>query len=148
MTYSHTQTGWLHWIVAGTSVPLCATAYALWGVPMAWIAPAVAAAICLLLSLCFRSLTVEDGGEALEVRYGPLPLFQKRIAYDRIVAVQAGRSALVDGLGVHWVPGRGWTYNLWGRTCAELTLEGGRRIRVGTDDPEGLVGFLRSRITG
>ena len=78
------------------------------------------------------------------MRFGPLPLFRKRIPYRDIAAVEQGRSRWIDGWGIHFVPGRGWTYNLWGFDCAELRV-GGRRLRIGTDDAEGLVSFLRQR---
>jgi hypothetical protein len=51
----------------------------------------------------------------------------------------------VDGWGVHWIPGRGTTYNLWGFDCAVL-LVNGRIVRIGSDDAEGLVEFLKAKI--
>lgn len=146
MTYSHRQVGGLHWLLGFVAVGMVVLALALASIPFAWIAPVVAAAICVLFYFCFGSLTVEDAGEALDVRFGPLPLFRTRIAYERIEAVRVGRSSLVDGLGVHWVPGRGWTYNLWGFDCVELTVDGGRTIRIGSDDATGLAAFLETRI--
>ena len=52
---------------------------------------------------------------------------------------------LLDGWGIHYMLGRGWTYNLWGRDCAKITL-GRRIIRVGTDDVKNLVACLREKI--
>ena len=47
----------------------------------------------------------------------------------------------VIGWGIHYFPGRGWTYNIWGFACVKLTL-GRKIIRVGTDDADGLARFL------
>ena len=62
------------------------------------------------------------------------------------MAAEPDRSNVIDGWGIHWVPGRGWTYNLWGFDCVRLTLAGGRTIRVGTDDPRSLAQFVQTRI--
>jgi hypothetical protein len=105
---------------------------------------AIVAAVLALAGLMFGSLTVRGDGEFLSLRYGPLPLFGKRIPYAEVTAVEPGRTALIDGWGIHCIPGRGWTYNLWGFGCVKLTL-GKKVIRVGTDDPEGLAAFLRAK---
>jgi hypothetical protein len=59
--------------------------------------------------------------------------------------VAAARSSWIDGWGIHYIPGRGMTYNLWGFDCVEIDMNG-RTVRVGTDDPEGLTDFLKGRI--
>ena len=48
-----------------------------------------------------------------------------------MTAVEAGRSSLIDGWGIHWIPGRGWTYNLWGFGCVVIQ-QGKKTTRVGT----------------
>ena len=53
--------------------------------------------------------------------------------------------SLIDGLGIHYVPFRGWTYNLWGFDCVVLEL-GKKTLRIGSNDADGLLTFLRSRI--
>ena len=65
---------------------------------------------------------------------------------DDIDQVTASRSALIDGWGMHWIPGRGWTFNLWGFDCVELIVSG-KPLRIGTDDMENLVAFLESKRT-
>lgn len=106
----------------------------------------VVAAVMLFLTLSFQTLTVSDGqGKYLDVRYGPLNLFGTRIAYDEITAVEQGKTSLVDGWGIHFIPFRGWTINLWGFECAKIS-RGDKVIRIGTDDSENLVKFLRDRM--
>jgi hypothetical protein len=104
----------------------------------------VVAAVFLLLAACFQSLTVEDEGDQLALRYGPLPLIRKRFAYADMSDIAAARSKAIDGWGIHLLPGRGWTYNLWGYGCVEL-LYRGEKLRIGTDDAENLCRFLRER---
>jgi hypothetical protein len=50
----------------------------------------------------------------------------------------------VEGWGIHFMPGRGWTYNLWGFGCVKLTL-GRKVIRVGSDDAEDLAAVIRDK---
>ena len=56
-----------------------------------------------------------------------------------------GRSSWIDGWGIHWIPGRGYTYNLWGFSCAKLDVRG-RTVRIGSDDADKLVEFLKSKL--
>lgn len=103
------------------------------------------ALVIATFAFCFKTLTVEDAGDHLLVHYGPIPLFWHRVQYASITAVQRSRSKWVDGWGIHFLFGRGWTYNLWGFDCVELQ-RGDRLERIGTDDPDGLVRFLESKL--
>jgi hypothetical protein len=105
----------------------------------------VIAAVFALCSLVFGSLTIRDDGDHLALRFGPLPVLRKMIRYADITAVEIGRTAIIDGWGIHFVPGRGWTYNVWGFACVKLTL-GRKIIRVGTDDAEELAKVIREKI--
>lgn len=106
----------------------------------------VVAMIMFGLTLSFQTLTVSDlDGETLDVRYGPLNLFGTRIAYNEITAVEKGSTSVLDGWGIHFIPFRGWTINLWGFECAKI-WRGDKVIRIGTDDSENLVAFLQDQI--
>ena len=41
---------------------------------------------------------------------------------------------------------RGMLYNVSGRDAVEIRLDTGRRFRLGTDDPDGLVAALRAHM--
>jgi len=152
MQYRHTQRSPLGWLLLAFGIIPGATLLGLWNTlppPSMSIVIATilgtAAALFMVLAASFWSLTVEDDGEALRVRYGPLPLFGTRVPYATITSVARGRSAFIDGWGIHYIPGRGWTYNLWGRECVVLT-RGGRMLRIGTDDGDGLAAFLQTKL--
>jgi hypothetical protein len=145
MSYDHTQKAPLHLIL----YPIIVVSLVL-----AWIGRDQAAIVLstlgvavtlVLVALMFKQLTVRDEGHRLAIRYGPLPVFRKLIPYSDISSVEPGRSSVVDGWGIHWIPGRGFTYNLWGFSCAILTVKG-RIVRVGSDDVENLVAFLREKV--
>lgn len=112
-------------------------------------APSIAiggvALILFVLALSFQTLTVSDHGEYLDIRYGPLNLFGTRIAYNDITAVEPSTTSLIDGWGIHFIPFRGWTINLWGFECVKIS-RGAKAIRIGTDDSENLADFIRDRI--
>lgn len=149
MPYDHTQRGLLHWLLGGIAVLFwCLSVPAAADEAVAGVILRVVGAVLALLAPCFARLRVHDDGEALRVAFGPWGLFATRVRYADIEDVAAGRSALIDGWGIHWIPRRGWTWNVHGFDAVELTLTGGRRMRIGTDDPEGLAAFLESRVPG
>ena len=143
MRYAHTQQAPLHWVITAAAAICVLGAYMLYAKGEVGFALLLLGfgVLTTILSLCFRTLTVRDGGDALEIRFGRVPLFRRGIPYASIHAARPARSSLIDGWGVHWAPGRGWTWNLWGRDCVELDL-GGKTLRIGTDDRDGLFAFL------
>jgi len=143
--YRHTQRAPLHFLLWLVALACVAGALLAEDVVAASVALAAAALLVAALALCFQSLTVRDGGQVLVIRFGPIPLFRRTVRYAEIRSVRSGRSALIDGWGIHWMPGRGWTWNLWGRDCVDLEFEHGT-LRIGTDDLEGLLAFLRERV--
>ena len=144
MHYEHTQKASLNLIFYAVAFSMLAATVLLsepWPISLVLELGAVLVGVA---GAMFGFLTVRDAGDHLAVRYGPIPVFGARFPYARITKVQRGRSALIDGWGIHWVPGRGTTYNLWGRDC--VTFRFGRRlIRIGTDDAENLTEFLEKK---
>lgn len=143
--YDHCQNAPLYWLLVLPAIIVAAAA--------ALTNKADDANVFLILSVVlagfafsFRWLRVRDEGDYLGVRFGPIPLFGKRFRYADISSAEPDRTSIVDGWGIHWVPGRGWTYNLWGFECVRLTLKNGRTVRVGTDDPSGLAAFLQQKL--
>jgi hypothetical protein len=152
VAYDHTQRGVWHFVFLGlTALLLLGACFAhvfadraLHREPIVAIALA-SAAVLFLCALVFGSLTVRDDGEWLALRFGPVPLLRKRIRYADITAVEPSRSSVIDGWGIHYIIGRGWTYNLWGFGCVKLMVRG-KTIRVGSDDVANLARFLQERI--
>jgi hypothetical protein len=145
MKYEHTQRAPLHLIFYPLIIGLLILAWiSRHELPVVGLLLAVAL-VLFLVALMFQRLTVRDEGDWLAVRYGPLPVFRTRIAYADVSAVERSRTSVIDGWGIHWIPGRGSTYNLWGFDCVKLVTRG-RIVRVGTDDVDNLVAFLTERI--
>jgi len=145
MPYNHTQPGRWHYVLFAFTVVTLVGAWLARSEPPVVIVNLVIAAILTLCGLVFGSLTISDEGDYLALRFGPLPLVRKHIRYADITGVEIGRTRVIDGWGIHYFPGRGWTYNVWGFDCVKLT-RGRKVIRVGTDDAEGLVKVVREKM--
>jgi hypothetical protein len=145
--YEHTQTGpWylLLLAVAASQITTILTGVVN-GTPWVfWMLVAVSI-LMILLACSFRSLTVRVTETEIHVKFGPLPLMGKRVHFKDVQTVQAARSSIVDGWGVHWNPSQGWIYNLWGFDCVALQL-GKTRLRIGTDEPQELVQVIQRGI--
>lgn len=144
MGYEHRQYGPLHLILAVPAAAMLVVAAVVPDTALR-IVMLLAGGVLVLLAASFRWLTVRDGNDRLQIEFGPLPLFRRSVMYSEIEGVEPGRSSWIDGWGIHYVPGRGTTWNLWGFGCVLLRLAGGKTLRVGTDDAAGLAAFLQSR---
>ncbi len=143
--YHHTQRSPLHLLLY---VPAIFAFFLAWQqrahVPPSLIAGGIAV-LMVILSLSFQTLTISEKEEHLDVRYGPLNLFGTKILFDDITHVERGKTSLIDGWGIHFIPFRGWTISLWGFDCAKVS-RGDSTLRIGTDDAEHLVARLTERI--
>lgn len=146
MEYEKTQYGRWHIILFAVAAAMLIGAWITREVHVPAIILLVTGPLLIVLATMFASMTVRDDGQHLLLRYGPVPVFHKRIRYADITSVEPGRIRILDGWGVHWSPGRGWTYNIWGFGCVKLTL-GKKTIRVGSDDVDGLAAFLQTRLS-
>ncbi|MGE3818793.1 MAG: hypothetical protein AB7I30_05110 [Isosphaeraceae bacterium] len=144
-TYDHTQAGpWGLMLLAIGLIMLTAA----WGARHeagASIILLFTGFLMLFLAASFHDLNVTDAGDHLAVRFGPIPLFQKKIRYDDVTAVEVGRTLLLDGWGIHMSVRGGWVWNVWGRDCVVIHRRRGV-VRVGSDDAENLAAFLKGKI--
>ena len=144
--YDHTQHGRLHFILIGIAILLFAVV-----APQAGAKPAVAggfrlvATLFVALASMFAYLKVTEDEDHILVAFGPLSLFSRKVRFADIKDARATRSKLIDGWGVHWIMGRGWTWNVWGFDCVMIEFHSGRTLRLGTDDSQALAELLRER---
>jgi hypothetical protein len=100
----------------------------------------VVGAMSLILGL-FATMTVIVDDRAIEARFG-VGIVRKRVPFDRIRSCRVVRNPWYFGWGVHLFPG-GVLYNASGLDAIELGLENGRRVRIGSPEPDVLVAMLR-----
>jgi hypothetical protein len=98
-----------------------------------------------VLAAAFHSLTVEDRGNGLAIRFGPVPLFQRTVRYADVSTIDVGRTVLLEGWGIHWSLRGGWIWNLWGRDCVIIHFKNGSILRIGSDDAGNLARFLEAK---
>jgi len=144
MGYNHTQYGRWHYVLSAVALAILLGSWLAGTEPPVSVMLLIVAVILALCSQLFGSLTICDEGDWLALRFGPLPLLRKRIRYAAITGVEIGRTRIIDGWGMHYFPGRGWTYNIWGFGCVKVTL-GRKIVRVGTDDAGELAKFIREK---
>src|SRR5262245_51552745 len=119
-TYRHSQRGPWSFVLLAFAIGLFGSLSFAASEPIAAIILPSVGALFLALAMCFNHLTVEDEGDRLSVRFGPLPLAQRRIRYDDIREVELGRTMLLDGFGIHMSVRGGWVWNIWGRECVVI----------------------------
>jgi hypothetical protein len=132
--YRHTQTGW---VILGVAAALIALGWAT-------LPPGVPAApmllIAVLVALLFGTLTVEVDHEAVRLRFG-VGLVRKRLPLRDVQAWREVRNPWYCGWGIHAAPG-GVLWNVSGLDAVELTLDGGRHFRIGSDEPADLAAAI------
>jgi hypothetical protein len=130
--YRHTQVGYLTIAALGAALVLIAV---LTVSEFYWVGLVVfiVLAACLVV---FASLTVELDGERLRLWFGP-GLIRKSFPLREIEAARPVTNPVWYGWGIHLTPA-GWVYNVSGLRAVEVLMKNGRRVRVGTDEPEAL----------
>jgi hypothetical protein len=144
--YQHTQVGTVILIAAAAGVLGAATAlivtarqphgaHAAGSVPPLLFVPLVIALGAIGLVI-FSRLTIRVDDSRLAWWFGPVVL-RKSVSLADIVDATPVRNAWWYGWGIHLTP-RGWLYNVSGLEGVEVTLQSGRRFRLGTDEPAAL----------
>jgi hypothetical protein len=108
-------------------------------------APTVFVSVILLVcvALFYRlKITIED--ETLCASFGP-GMIHRRIRLAEIAEYEPIRIRWWYGWGIH-LTSYGWLYNVSGFDAVAITLRDGRKIALGTDDPQGLMAAIRDSI--
>jgi hypothetical protein len=97
----------------------------------------------LTAAFLFGSLTTEVDEQRFTFWFGP-GVMRRSFALSHILSCTPVTSPWWYGSGIHWTPD-GWLYNVASGGAVQLTLGDGRRLRVGTDEPEELCRLIRIR---
>ena len=140
--YIHRQFGWF--------TVFALTAMAVWFAFVAALSPGDRGefqSIFLMiaaLQLAFYQLTTIVTESTLTVRYG-IGLLAFRFPLSEITQITERSVPWYAGYGIRWV-GDAWLFNVSGNDAIEVTFASGRKVWVGTDDPNGLAAILRIRM--
>lgn len=102
--------------------------------------------ILLICAIVFSKLTIRIDEEILQACFG-IGLICKKVPLSEIVACDWIRVRWWYGWGIHLTP-YGWLYNVSGLDAVAIMLRDGRKLALGTDDPDGLVNAIRRFNTG
>lgn len=141
--YRHTQRGRTVPIVCAIGAAVVLLVLALVpGQPSrgAWVVAGLTTAAMLVSAWAFSSLTVEVTERELRWRFGP-GVVAKNLPLAGIASVTPVRTSLWHGIGIHWI-GTGWLYNVALGDAVEVRTVGGKRIRIGTDEPVALTNAI------
>ncbi len=145
-TYHHTQRSPLYILIYGPGLIALILAIML-SDSTAIAIPFLIVGLALgFVGACFYYLTISDDEDRLSIQFGPLPLFRRSVRYADVRNVEVARTSIFDGWGIHWTVRGGWLWNTWGRDCVLMTFDRGRTLRLGTDEPDELCDFLKSRV--
>lgn len=136
--YRHTQAGWQ---VYGVLIPM--TLFLMY--TLITREPAVFGLLALIFAVVvtlFGWLTVHINARRLLIKFG-VGLIRRTISLDTVRSFAPVRNRWWYGWGVRFTP-HGILYNVSGLQAVELLLHDGRRVRVGTDEPEALARALQS----
>ena len=117
-------------VIAGLNQFTSLVAFSLYGV----------IATLFVLRWLFGSLTVEIDDEELRHYFGP-KFWKKTYHLQEIETVTQVRNSWIFGWGIRLTP-HGWLYNVSGLDAVQIQLRSGRKFRIGTDDPAGLVCYI------
>ncbi len=140
--YIHRQFGWF--------TVFALTAMAVWFALVAAVTPGERGEfqsillIIAALQVVFYQLTTIVTESTLTVRYG-IGLVAFRFPLSESTQITELTVPWYAGYGIRWV-GDAWLFNVSGRDAIEVTFASGRKLWVGTDDPDGLAAILRLRM--
>ena len=139
--YEHTQPGYVARAFMGTGLGV--SLYFLIAQGFNWPAFVVAVVLgaCLVL---FWSLTVKVTAREVVLAFGP-GIIRKRFPLSEIESVKVVRNRWYYGWGVRLTP-HGWLHNVSGLDAVELELRSDKKVRIGTDDPQGLADAIRQAL--
>ena len=139
--YQHTQRGTLILAVTlGLALVFCGLGFSIGLMKSLWISLPVLLAVAWL----FSSLTIEITDRELRWRFGP-GLIRKRVPLADIIAAEPVKTNFLAGWGIHWSR-FGWLYNVSGFDAVAVTLRGGKRFALGTDEPQALAARLTEAV--
>jgi transcriptional regulator with XRE-family HTH domain len=91
-------------------------------------------AILTVILCIFSSLTTRVENGFIKWNFG-VGLISKAVPISRVLTNRPVRNKAWWGIGIRVIPG-GWLYNVSGLRSVELVLDDGKRIRIGSDDPD------------
>lgn len=143
--YESRQWMWTLWLLAPAPVLLVVLTLAQRDDAVGWWISAFVVVLHVGLLLVLGRFTVSLDETQLEWRFGFLGRPRWQLPLADIAAVELARSTALEGWGIRST-GTGMLYNASGFQAVRLHLRDGRSIRLGSQEPERLAAFMRTRL--
>ena len=145
MRYSYTQRGYGAAIVLGCAYGFVALLMGVIGISerersLVWITLAGLTALFVVIGIMCTVLRIQVDRRELRWSFG-LGFPAYRLPLDEVETIRIVPNNFVTGYGVRLMPG-GVLYNVGGKRALEITRREQGRIRIATDDPEGLLAAI------
>jgi hypothetical protein len=142
--YEHTQRGSVILGAVGAALILILVSMLIFGPVLV----SVLVLLILIIVLAIMSrLTVSVTDTRLKIRFGPVGLIQKEWLLSDIISATPVTNQWIYGWGIRWTP-HGPLYNVAGSQAVEILLLSGKKVRIGTDEPEALCRALQKACAG
>ena len=141
--YEHTQRGTLLIGAVSAVIILILAITCLFGIE--WVAIIVLGMLVFLLAI-MSTLTASVGDNTLRIRFGPIGLIRKSWSVSEIVLVTTVTNQWIYGWGIRRTP-EGPLYNISGSHAVEILQVSGKKVRIGTDEPEALKAAIGHAMT-
>ncbi|MEN8127613.1 MAG: hypothetical protein ABFR90_07380 [Planctomycetota bacterium] len=158
--YEHTQKGgiWFYVCLMFTAVPAVVLCIILFQLPdlddmsredkicltIGCFSVGISIPALMWATAMLSGLTVRIDNEFIHIRFGQ-GVFRKKYPLNRIRSCQPIRTKWIHGWGIHMYK-NGWIYNINGFDAVEAELDSGRKIAIGTDEPEKLTQAIEGAI--
>ena len=149
--YRHTQVGTTMIYIVGSVMLIDVVVISILmmtiEVEPAWVLPVILASATGGLGIClalFCKLTVQIKDRVLCFWFGP-GLIRKKISISEIATANPVRNNWWNGWGIHGFGG-GVLYNISGFDAVEIKLTAGKKLRIGTDEPQKLTDAINSAL--
>lgn len=142
--YRRTQLGWFMLGIDLVLLLLVGIPAAVTGQAALWLGVALVTA----LAIVFSTLTVEVTDSAVRFWFGP-GFLRRDIPLSMLSGAELADAAWWNGIGIRFTA-TGLMYNVAVGRTVDLLLQPGKRVRIGTDDPDGLLAAVneaRARVT-
>lgn len=96
--------------------------------------------IIAIVTVLFYALTIEVNESHITWYFGP-GFWRKTVSLEEVGDCKTVQNPIWWGFGIRNF-GTGWLYNVSGLLAVEVTLNGGSKIRLGTDEPNYLVNAI------
>lgn len=136
--YKHTQIAWRIIIPADLAALVCLYLVFVKDITLA----AVGFFILVILTYLFYALTVIGTEETIQIKFG-IGLIRKTFNLKGIHTVEPFRTSLWHGWGIHYSPD-GTVFNVSGYDAIRVTMSGGERYVIGTDDRDRLMRYIEA----